>query len=262
MAAPFAYDFLALALLFLAPGAVAWALRPDLRPYMWRSAIAALPFAPTERLFYPTYWSPRFLFDLITKIGFGLEDLIFLAGLAAFTTTAYPFAFRRALVPLGPPSARRALARTAALVALALAVALGLVALGVHILYASAVGMACATLAAVAARPDLLAPSLLGGLVSTLIYAALCLLYEALLPGVFRRVWHTERLLGRFVLGVPLEELLYGWTAGAVAAAFVPYAFGLRFARRGPPADRSPDGGSRGGVRRPREPGRAIVSRR
>lgn len=239
------YDFLALALLFLAPGALAWAWRPDLRPWMARAALAALPFAPTERLFYPAYWSPRFVFDLITKIGFGLEDLIFLAGLAAFTTAAYPVAFRRTLAPLGPRSARRALARAAALVALSLGAGLALVALGLPALYASAAAMGGVALLAVARRPDLAAPGLLGGLVSTLVYAALCLLYEALLPGVFRRVWHTERLLGRFVLGLPLEELLYGWAAGSAASALVPFAFGLRYAPRAPGA-----GGAARGLRR------------
>ncbi|HEU4539190.1 MAG TPA: lycopene cyclase domain-containing protein [Polyangiaceae bacterium] len=221
------YDFLTLALLFLAPGAVAWALRPDLRPWMWRSALAALPFALTERFFYPTYWSPRFLFDLITKIGFGLEDLIFLAGLASFTTTAYPLVFRRAFAPREPPSRRRSLARAVAPTALALGLAWPLVALGTPIIYASVAAMAGATLAMLARRPDLARPSLLGGLLSTAIYAALCLLYGALLPGVFQRVWHTDQFLDRFVLGLPLEELLYGWAAGSAASAFVPFAFGL-----------------------------------
>ncbi|HEU4405813.1 MAG TPA: lycopene cyclase domain-containing protein [Polyangiaceae bacterium] len=232
MAAPLAYDFLALALLCLAPGALAWALRPDLRPAMARSALAALPFAPTERLFYPTYWSPRFLFDLVETIGFGVEDLIFLAGLAAFTTAAYPFAFRRALVPRGPPSARRAFARAGAVVALTLGAGLALVALGLPAIYACLAAMAGAALAVVLRRPDLLAPSLLGGLVSALVYGAICLLYEALFPGVFRRVWHTEHFLGRFLLGLPLEELLYGWAAGSAASAFAPFAFGFGFAPR------------------------------
>jgi hypothetical protein len=223
------YDFLTLALLFLAPGALAWAWRPDLRPWMWRSALAALPFAATERLFYPTYWSPHFLFGLITKIGFGLEDLIFLAGLASFTTTAYPFAFRRALERREPPSLSRSFARALAPTALALGLALPLVALGAPVIYASVAAMAGAAVAMLARRPDLVRPSLLGGLLSTLVYAAICLLYGALLPGVFRRVWHTEHFLDRFVLGLPLEELLYGWAAGSAAGAFVPFAFGLRF---------------------------------
>jgi hypothetical protein len=45
-------------------------------------------------------------------------------------------------------------------------------------------------------------------------------------------VWHTERFLGRFLLGLPLEELLYGWAAGAAAGALAPFAFGFGFAPR------------------------------
>jgi hypothetical protein len=237
MTGPYAYDFLILALLFLAPGALAWAARPDLRPHMARAAVAALPFAATERLFYPTYWSPHFLFDLVDVLGFGLEDVLFLVGLAAFTATAYPVAFGRGYEPREPRSGRRALARGASLVAAALGAALALVAAGVPVIYAAIGAMAGAAAAVVARRPDLLAPSLLGGLVSTLVYAALCWLYAALLPGVFARAWHTERFLNRFAAGVPLEELLYGWAAGSVATVFLPFAFGLRFVRRpAPPA--------------------------
>ena len=84
------YDFLLLALLFCLPPLLIAAARADLRPLKRRAALLALPFALTERFFYPEYWSPTFLFDLIDQLGFGIEDLLFVAAFGAFAATAYP----------------------------------------------------------------------------------------------------------------------------------------------------------------------------
>ena len=68
------YPFLVLSLLFLIPGVLFYALRPDIRRLLRLTLLASLPFATTEFLFYPTYWEPRTLFDLVPRIGFGIED--------------------------------------------------------------------------------------------------------------------------------------------------------------------------------------------
>jgi hypothetical protein len=226
------HDFLVLSLLFLVPGAIVFALRKDLRRPIGIAAAASLPFAATERFFYPDDWSPTFAFDLIHVIGFGIEDVLFVVALAAYMTTAYPFALRRRFVPpkdgIAWPSVA---ARGAAVVASTLVVALGLVALRLPILYGSFFAMAAATLVMLALRRDLVAPALVGSLLSVATYAVICLLYARIFPGVFARVWHTERFLHRFVLGVPLEELVYGYLSGAVSAAFYPFVTGSRFAR-------------------------------
>ena len=74
-------------------------------------------------------------------------------------------------------------------------------------------------------------PALVGGLFVTAIYALICLVYAALLPGIFERVWHTEALFDRSVAGIPLEELLYGLASGALATAALPAVTGQRYLR-------------------------------
>ena len=223
------YDFLLLSLLFMLPGAVVFLARPDLRRGMGMCAMASLPFAATERFFYPEYWSPRFLFNFIDHIGFGVEDVLFVVALAAYMTTAYPFVFRKALQPreLGPlgPMVRRAAVFVLALLGLTT----GLLLLRVPILYGSFVAMLIGAGVMLVWRRDLVVPALLGAVLSTVTYAVVCLLYARLLPGVFGRVWHTERFLHRYVLGVPIEELAYGFCAGVAAAAFLPFVTGQVF---------------------------------
>lgn len=222
------YEFLVLSLLFLAPGALVFFLRPDLRPLMRWAAVASLPFALTERWFYPEYWSPTFLFDLISVLGFGIEDLIFVVALGAFTTTAYAFVFRRRLEPRRAEAGPR-LRNTGLLVAAVLLLALSLLLLGLPMLFATVAAEILAAVGMTLVRRDLVLPALLGGLIVALVYGVLCAIFAQLIPGVFERIWHTEALIGRAVAGVPLEELLYAFASGAVATAAFPFARDERY---------------------------------
>jgi hypothetical protein len=222
------HDYLVLALLFLLPGALIWFLRVDLRGLMRGAALMSLPFATTEWLFYPEYWAPKFLFDLADRIGFGIEDVLLVAGLAAFGSTAYAVAFRRTVMPLGSrsPAWRRGVGAVVAVLAMA-ALLLGV---GVPILYASVIAMLSLTVAVLGVRRDLVAPSLLGSGVTVVIYFGLCVLFESLMPGeAVERIWKPSLFLKGRLLGVPLDELLYGLGAGFASTAFPAWAFGLRF---------------------------------
>ncbi|WP_437288220.1 lycopene cyclase domain-containing protein [Sorangium sp. So ce406] len=243
------HEFLLLSVLFLVPAGAIWLARPDLRALMRRTALASLPFAATERLFYPAYWTPKFLFDLADRIGFGVEDVLFLVGLSAFSSTAYAVVFRRTPVPCAPPAspsaptwwrAARPGLRAAAAIALVLALAGALLAAGVPILYAAVAAMAAVAAALLAARGDLLVPSLLGALLSAALYLGLCLVFAALVPGVFARTWRPSVLLpGRALLGVPLDEVLYGLGAGFAATVFPAWAFDFRYAKAARAAPRA-----------------------
>ena len=99
-------------------------------------------------------------------------------------------------------------------------------------MYGATIAAELATLAALLRlRPDLTLPALFGGLFVTAIYALICLVYAALLPGIFERVWHTEALFDRSIAGIPLEELLYGFASGALATAALPAVTGQRYLR-------------------------------
>jgi len=216
--------------LFAVPGVVIYAARSDLRQFIRANAAASLPFALTERFFAGSYWSPPSLFQLIDRLGFGVEDVLFVVALAAYMSSAYPFVFRKRLVAMPlTRSAALVLGRVLLVVGAALGAAVTLAFAGVPILYGSFAVMAAIALGIVPTRRDLAAPALLGGLLSVLTYACVCLLYAELRPGVFSRVWHTEHFMHRFVLGVPIEEVLYGWLSGMVASVFYPYVARLRF---------------------------------
>jgi hypothetical protein len=227
------YEFLTLSLLFTLPALAGWWWRPDLRGRMRAGALLALPFALTERFFYPTYWSPRFLWDLVDRVGFGLEDLIFVAALGAFSACGPCLLTGERLEAMGPP---RAPWVSAASVAGLLLLALGLRAAGWSMFFATLLSEGAFLGAIVLVRPDLGRVGLLGALWVTAVYGGLCLLYQALLPGVFARVWHTQGLFERHVGGVPVEELAYAAASGGLASVVLPWLRRERHVRPSPSA--------------------------
>lgn len=223
--------FLVLAVLFLVPGTIVLVARRDLRPVIAVMALLALPFALTERWFYPVYWRPPFLFDLAARIGFGIEDVLFVVGLASFTSTAYAFFTRSRYEPHNRFSPGRAVLRGVLLFgAVALGVA-GALRAGLPMIYAAPAIMLIAAGGIAALRPDLLLPAVAGGALSAAVYFVLCLGFGLLLPRAFESYWNTEAFLNRFVAGVPVEELVYGFSAGAAATAAYPFLADRRLAR-------------------------------
>lgn len=227
------YNFLILSLLFLIPGLVIWFLRRDLRPVMLIMAACSIPFAFTESLFYPSYWEPRFLFDLADHIGFGIEDILFVVGLGAFTSTAYAFISRSLYEPMGRLAPRRVVLRCLAVFGVVFLLVAVIALLGIAMIYGSVVVMLGVAAFFCTRRRDLIKPTILGGLYTTAVYSVLCLVFMLLIPGVFQLTWHTEKFLNIFVLGIPLEEMLYAYGAGAAATSFYPYVLRRRFRRRG-----------------------------
>jgi hypothetical protein len=222
-------DFLVLSLLFCIPGTLVYALRRDLRRVIHTIGIVSIPFALTERYFYPSYWEPQFLWDLADKIGFGIEDIIFVVGLGALTSTVYAFCFRKKYSE-NVLSNRRSilLYSVGALCSTALLIALAIMA-AVPMIYASVVIMLLMSGGIIAVRKDLLIPSLAGGAITCAIYTLLCILFSLLFKNIFHVVWHGDKFSNIFFAGILLEEYMYGFAAGVAGTMFYPFVSGRRF---------------------------------
>ena len=63
-------------------------------------------------------------------------------------------------------------------------------------------------------RPDLKVKSLVGGAVFLGLYAMFMLGLVWLTPGYIPQVWNLAALSGVLIAGIPLEELLFGFSFG------------------------------------------------
>ena len=227
------YDFLILSLLSLLPGAIIYALREDLRPVIRVTMICSIPFGFTEFLFYPDYWEPKFLFDLASKIGFGIEDLIFICGQGAFSSTAFAFFSGSRLCHRDKQTTPGMVISRVGIVFSATFLLVFIVAMiGIHMIYGSFLIMVGMSFIIFLIRRDLFFPSLAGAVIAMIVYTALCLIFALLFPHAFRDVWHAEKFLNLFFLGIPLEEYMYGFGSGMAATMFYPFVFNRFYCKK------------------------------
>lgn len=188
--------------------------------------LASLPFAFTEFMFYPSYWEPKFLWDLGNRIGFGIEDILFVTGFASFSTTAYLFFTNKVMKPSISPISKNPSVVLIGLVSLCF--------LGVGIfyfckipmIYGAPVIMFVLSFILSVLRKDLAFPGIAGGFFTTLVYSLLCLVLEILYPRIFSLAWHSNRFTGIYLGFIPLEEIMYAYSSGQIATIVYPFSFG------------------------------------
>ncbi len=223
------YNFLILSLLFLIPGSIIFLIRKDLRSVIRILALCSIPFAFTEFLFYPTYWEPKFLWNLIDILGFGVEDIIFVVGLSAFTSTGYAFAFRKKFEPY--PKGKFSSVELLVLFFIFCLLSICLfVTFQIHLIFGSPILMSGVSLFIFFKRKDLILPGLFGAGITSITYAILCYAMILIYPNIFELTWHTEKFVNIMIFHLPVEELLYAATSGCIATVFYPFVFSSRYA--------------------------------
>ncbi|HMB01031.1 MAG TPA: lycopene cyclase domain-containing protein [Spirochaetota bacterium] len=226
------YNFLLLDLLLLIPALIIYILRSDLRRVMLIMALFALPFAATEFLFYPEYWQPVFLFDLINYIGFGIEDIIFVTVLAGLSSTIYAFCFRQKYVSLRSAALKKSIKKGIYLLLISFTMLIILLYFDAAPIYSALIIMSTVSTVLLIYRYDLLVPALSGATITLVLYTGACILLKLLLPGIFQMSWNTDKFSNIFLFNIPLEELLYGFAAGLTGTVFYPAVFARKLVPR------------------------------
>ena len=202
---------------FLLPWIVLYAAFPAHHRTMWWASVFMAPFGLTEPVFVPAYWNPPSLFELAQRTGFDIESIIFSFAIGGIGAVLYNIVTRKRLEPLRPEERhhsrhrwhRWALATPFALFPI-------LYFLPWNMIYAGIAAMIAGAIAAVLCRPDLKANTLAGGVLFLAIYTIFLLGLKWSAPGYIEQVWNLEALSGVLIYGLPLEELLFGFSFGLV----------------------------------------------
>ncbi len=202
---------------FLLPWLGLWLLAPASRAVMWRASLATMPFGLTEPLFVPAYWNPPSFFDLAQKTGFDLESLVFCFAIGGTGSVLYNVLTRLNPTDLPPVERRRHRHRwhRAALFVPIMAFIV-LYWLPWNPIYPAIVALATGGVATALCRPDLARKTLVGGGIFLGYYAIFMAALLVFAPGYIERVWNLPQLTGMRIVGIPLEELLFGFTFGMI----------------------------------------------
>ena len=201
---------------FVVPWAILFAAVPRFRTTLVRSSIMTAPLGLTEPIFVPRYWNPPSLFDLAQRTGFDSESLIFAFAIGGVAAVLYN-ALTNKQVTSVPELERTAMHHRYHRGALftPLLVFPVFYALPWNPIYAVIAALVLAAGAVAACRPDLWRSMLTGAGLFTAYYAVFLLLLEWTVPGYIAQVWNLAALSGVSVAGMPIEELLFGFSFGA-----------------------------------------------
>jgi hypothetical protein len=201
-------------------------LRVEIR---WGTLIAA-HLALTSFLFVPQYWTPPSLFDLDEKIRVGLEDFLWAAAVGGIAAVVGELFLRDRLAALRKSRHKRHYGPFVLIV-----VIFGVLGLW-HphkTMNNTTISFAIAALVLAYLRRDLIPLMVIGTVVFTVLYFVLFLCVLALYPQFVQRYYNLPNLLGIFVVGVPIEELLFAATGGAIWSVAYEYVFGYRLEAAG-----------------------------
>lgn len=202
------------------------AYRSEIR---WGTVIAA-PMALTSLLFVPQYWTPPSLFDLDKKIRVGIEDFLWAAAVGGIAAVVGEIFLRERLVASRRSRHKRHYVPFLVIVAVFAALELW------HAdktMDNTIISFAVGALVLAYLRRDLIPLMLVGAVSFTVLYFSLFLCVLSLYPQFVQRYYNLSNLLGIYPHGVPIEELLFAATGGAIWSVAYEYAHGYRLEAAG-----------------------------
>jgi len=191
---------------------------------LWGSVVAA-PFAITSVLFVPQYWSPPSLFDLDQRFRVGIEDFLWAAAVGGIASVVGELLLKERLAKTRSRRPKRHYAPFIVMLVVFAALELW------HpskTIYNTVAALAACAIVVSFLRPDLIMLMFTGAGTFTVLYLLLFLYFLALYQHFIERFYNIPNLLGIYVLGVPIEELLFAASFGAVWSVAYEYLQGYR----------------------------------
>lgn len=225
------YSYFIGALIFAAAWIVLYIFGKKYRRQMIWGSLLSAPFALTGFLFIPQYWNPPSLFDLDHRFGISIEDVLWSAAVGGIATVVAEELFKERLVGIRRKQVHRHYLPL-------IVIAIAFVALEVIKPTTSMYNMIAAFLAGAITiaflRRDLIHYMLGGAVVFALCYLLLFAYFLILYHEFVPRFYNSGNLLGIYIFGVPIEEIIFALSGGAVWCVMYEYVHGYGLASINP----------------------------
>lgn len=223
------FTYLIGALLIIGLWSIFYYLRKDLRREMvfMSCAVAALGVIMEALFWTKDWWQPQTL----TGTTVGIEDFLFGFGSGGVSAVMYEEVFRKRY----PRNKNAKHPQTVAVIFLfgisILLSSLSYFVLGFNSAAAWMFSISVPVLIMWYIRPDLIADSLFTGVSFTIVAFIGFFVLNYIDPGFVERWWLFEHLTNRIYLGVPLEDVLWFFTAGMFIGPFYEFWQGKKLVR-------------------------------
>lgn len=209
------YSYLIGNLITLLIWIVLFLYKKKLRKEMLIMSILVTPLGPISEFFYfRDYWNPSLLFNIF---GFGIEDLIFAFAVGGIASVIYEDIFIKKMKKTTPVKLPFFIFWL--LSGIIVFIFLNLV-LKINSMHASPIAFLFSGIIILFKRKDLIKNAFLSGLLVALIVFFAYVIFLQIFPSFFNKFWQLENIFGIYVLGIPIEELIWGFSWGFLAGPF------------------------------------------
>ncbi len=214
--------WLTFSLILLGIWVLIWLIKPLIRKEMILASILTAPFGLTEPIFVPEYWNPPSLFNLAANTGFDIESLIFSFAIGGIGSVLYEAFVKVKHIKMSHHEMISKKHRFHLLALLSPFIAFILLSFftSLNPIYSVSISMTIGSIAAMLCRPDLISKVVVGSLLFFSLYLVFFLTFNFIYPSIVEQVWNLEAISGILILGVPLEELMFALTFGALWASY------------------------------------------
>lgn len=206
---------------------VVWLALFFLRKDLWRellamSAIGGL-LAPFALIYLPDYWNPD---HIIGQFPLGIEDFLFAFFIGGIGSVLYEAMTGKmhTLCECRRVPRRRIVGIIAAALATAVVFVYGF---KMNSIYANYLAFGLLFAYIISYRRDLFWQSLASGTAVALLMFFFYQVWIALYPGIIGHWWRLENISGILIAGVPLEEILWGFSWGMAGGALYEWTRGI-----------------------------------
>jgi hypothetical protein len=204
--------------------------RSDLRKEMLIMSLLVAPFGFTQYFYIHDYWHPAYAFGMIFGMA-GIEDIIWCFFIGGIAVVVYEEIFGIKY------SKRRAENHPFWMLGFALsAVAIffiGSILLGFNSMYVSIAIMLFFGVSVLLFRHDLLRHAFFSGLfMGGIMFFFYLLFFNNVFDGIIQKWWFLKNVSGILILGVPIEELIWGFSWGFVAGPAYEFISGVRLKKQ------------------------------
>ena len=224
------YAWLIWSLIFLLLWLIVYIYKKPFRKEMIKISLCTMLFGLTEPLFVPEYWNPPTLFNLAQKTGFDFESLIFSFAIGGMGSVLYNIVFKMDNEPFQPAERnhqKHKLHFYSLFTPVAVFLLLALLSNLNHI-YCGIIALFIGAVAALLCRPDLKMKIGMGGILFLLLYFVYFESLNLVYPGYVTLVWNFTTISKILLLGVPVTELLFGFTFGMFWSSVYEHLFWFR----------------------------------
>jgi len=190
---------------------------------LWAS-ILGMPFGVIDFFLVPAYWHPDSLLGLMEKYGIGIESFLFLFCMAGIASVLYEFLWKEKLIRLEHSGQHHYWL----LIFIPFLYIILSIIFPTKSIYNLMIAGAIGSIITACLRKDLRKQILISAIIFSLLYFVIFILVSFLFPGFVIHSYNLSNTWDILVLGIPLEEIVVAFFAGAFWSTIYEYTKSYR----------------------------------